>query len=1222
MITKIKKLLIHTLRIGLIIPFIAYLSVPAARGADPSLNVNLVGNFAGGTPRDVIVQGNYAYVAADSIFSIIDVSDPLSPKQISYCSIPGVAYGVHVSGNYAYVADMGNALRIIDITNPLSPSEVGSLQTAGQVYDVYAVNNYAYVVDHTNGLRIIDITNPASPTEVGMYPTPGGMLTSVYVTGNNAYITDQINGLRIIDITNPALPSQVGFCFTPGHVLDVYVAGNYAYVGDGGTGLRVINITNLALPVEVGFYDTPGFALGVYVSGNYACVADGNSGLRIINISNPAVPSAVGAYNTPGSAQGIYVAGNIAYVADITGGLRIINISNPVSPLEIGRYDTPNSAFAIHVSGNYAYAVDFDRGVSIIDITNPAVPFEVGFYNTPGQNIGADDVYAEGNYAYVSDRSGWLRVVDISNPASPSEVGSHQTPDQAHGVYVAGNYAYLTNSSNGIRIIDISNPSVPFEAGFYDTPGVVGGVYVKDNYAYVADYGYGLRIIDITNPALTSEVGFCDTPGIAVGVYVTGNYAYVADFGYGLRIIDITDPAAPFEAGFYNTSSNAVNVAVSGNYAYIADYADGLRVIDISNPDNPLEIGFYEPSGNKVRDVYFSNNLAYVADAGSGVWILQPININEAPDTPAAPSGPASGETGISYSFTAVTTDPDNDQVQYQFDWGDGTPVSAYTPLVNSGVQAGLTHTYTSPGIYSVQARARDEYNELTIWSAMHTITISSRDPNKPSTPAGPATGDTGIGYSFSTSAVDPDNDQVQYQFDWGDGTPVSAYTPLVNSGAQASLTHTYATEGPFTILSRAMDEYGQESVWSDAHSITISDPPLINNAPNIPATPGGPAGGFTQVSYTFSATTTDPDNDQVQYQFDWGDGTTSSYSPWVNSGVTITQDHTYATPGTYVVTSRAKDTHNAESNWSAGLTLVIVNRPPDKPITPSGSLKGKTNIPSPFSTSAADPDGNQVQYLFDWGDGTTSGYGALKDSGVTVTENHTYSTIGTFIVRSRARDIYQAESAWSDGLPVHITYNINQSPNKPSVPAGTDVAVTGIQYSFSTSAKDPEGDQLQYRFDWGDGTPVSVYTPLVNSGVSDAMPHIYNTPGTYYVKAQAKDIYGFVSVWSDKHAIFVITFAQTLNNAICYPNPYNPKKAMGGKLKIINLPPDAELTIYTIAGELVTTLYEKDFGNLGWIEWNGRNDDNNEVAQGIYLYHLQADSSHKTGKLAVIKQQ
>jgi hypothetical protein len=39
------------------------------------------------------------------VLRVIDVSNPSSPREVGFYDTPGWAYGVAVSGSYAYVAD-------------------------------------------------------------------------------------------------------------------------------------------------------------------------------------------------------------------------------------------------------------------------------------------------------------------------------------------------------------------------------------------------------------------------------------------------------------------------------------------------------------------------------------------------------------------------------------------------------------------------------------------------------------------------------------------------------------------------------------------------------------------------------------------------------------------------------------------------------------------------------------------------------------------------------------------------------------------------------------------------------------------------------------------------------------------------------------------------------------------------------------------------------------
>lgn len=97
---------------------------------------------------------------------------------------------------------------------------------------------------------------------------------------------------------------------------------------------------------------------------------------------------------------------------------------------------------------------------------------------------------------------------------------------------------------------------------------------------------------------------------------------------------------------------------------------------------------------------------------------------NEPPLTPGAPSGPTTGTIGVSYTFTATTTDPEGEDVSYKFDWGEGN-YSDWIGPVASGTAGSAPYTYTEPGVYTIRAKAKDVNGGESDWSAGHDITIS-----------------------------------------------------------------------------------------------------------------------------------------------------------------------------------------------------------------------------------------------------------------------------------------------------------------------------------------------------------------------------------------------------------------------------------------------------------------------------------------------------------------
>ncbi|MBN1861485.1 MAG: PKD domain-containing protein, partial [Candidatus Thermoplasmatota archaeon] len=91
---------------------------------------------------------------------------------------------------------------------------------------------------------------------------------------------------------------------------------------------------------------------------------------------------------------------------------------------------------------------------------------------------------------------------------------------------------------------------------------------------------------------------------------------------------------------------------------------------------------------------------------------------------------------------------------------------------------------------------------------------------------------------------------------------------------------------------------------------------------------PDGPSMGSIGNEYTFTATTTDPEGEDVSYKFDWGEG---NYTDWIGpvaSGTPGSAAYTYTKPGDYTIRVKAKDINGGESGWSNGHDISIADAP------------------------------------------------------------------------------------------------------------------------------------------------------------------------------------------------------------------------------------------------------------------------------------------------------
>ncbi|HMD13624.1 MAG TPA: hypothetical protein VKI62_03285, partial [Bacteroidota bacterium] len=110
-------------------------------------------------------------------------------------------------------------------------------------------------------------------------------------------------------------------------------------------------------------------------------------------------------------------------------------------------------------------------------------------------------------------------------------------------------------------------------------------------------------------------------------------------------------------------------------------------------------------------------------------------------------------------------------------------------------------------------------------------------------------------------------------------------------------------------------------------------------------------------------------------------------------------------------------------------------------------------------------------------------------------------------------------------------------------------------------------------------------------------------------------------------------TAASSLDNIRVVPNPYVtassfepplPSGITSGrgerKMDFIHLPAQSKITIYTVRGDRIATLYHDSSISDGAVSWNLKTDENLDIAFGVYFYVVESPVGNKTGKIAIIK--
>ena len=80
----------------------------------------------------------------------------------------------------------------------------------------------------------------------------------------------------------------------------------------------------------------------------------------------------------------------------------------------------------------------------------------------------------------------------------------------------------------------------------------------------------------------------------------------------------------------------------------------------------------------------------------------------------------------------------------------------------------------------------------------------------------------------------------------------------------------------------------------------------------------------------------------------------------------------------------------------------------------------------------------------------------------------------------------------------------------------------TGNQYTYKTTAYDPDKDKISYYFDWDGDLHADEWTLYYDPGIEIFIPHSWNEGGGFEIRVKAYDEYGAYSDWSDPLTVVI----------------------------------------------------------------------------------------------------
>lgn len=222
--------------------------------------------------------------------------------------------------------------------------------------------------------------------------------------------------------------------------------------------------------------------------------------------------------------------------------------------------------------------------------------------------------------------------------------------------------------------------------------------------------------------------------------------------------------------------------------------------------------------------------------SNKSVWAYFVKEETEEPEEPLQPVNPSSHRSSSHYANTLPVAnaggpyeallreeivfngsgsyDPDGILIQFHWSFGDGT----------TGTGKMVDHQYFTSGIHQVTLTVIDNLGGSATNTTFVQILVPNRPPSNPLI-AGPLDGVKNTEYSYVFGSVDPDNDDITYLVDWGDGTTYQLGS--FSSGASFLLPHRWDSPGTYTITMTASDGY---LTASSEKVVTIHDTLMVTN--------------------------------------------------------------------------------------------------------------------------------------------------------------------------------------------------------------------------------------------------------------------------------------------------------------------------------------------------------------------------------------------------------
>lgn len=213
--------------------------------------------------------------------------------------------------------------------------------------------------------------------------------------------------------------------------------------------------------------------------------------------------------------------------------------------------------------------------------------------------------------------------------------------------------------------------------------------------------------------------------------------------------------------------------------------------------------------------------------------------------------------------------------------------------------------------------------------------------------------------------------------------------------------------------------------------------------------------------------------------------------------------------------------------------------------------------------------------------------------------------------------------SIYFDDINFQSSYLVN--PNftliaKLSDQTGLNTTGTGIGHKLQAVLNGDEANAIDLTN--------SFVGDLNSGGKSGIIKYRFSnvTPGDYKIKIKAWDVFNNSSTQEAAFTVVSSDKGIVLRDVVNYPNPFSSNTTFTFQHNLSSSF-NVKIKVYTVAGRLIKQIENWNlFDKFVKIDWDGRDEDGNQIANGTYLYKLIVESidgqfkENVLGKLAVIR--